>query len=151
MEEQHTARRRTPRKKSQFEIFKEEKLPKIILIAAAVLIVIFIIGSISNAIARNQLQDSRNASAAQQAQREKKALDTQVSDLLQNASSLAQQYDYEGALAVLDPVTRHAASYPDLKAAIAEYNDAKQSLVCWDDPAKIPNLSFQMLDRKSVV
>lgn len=145
MEEQNIPRRRTPRKKSQFEIFKEEKLPKVILAAAAILIVIFIIGSIGNAITRNQMLAARNASAAQEAQKEKQALDVQVDTLLQQAQAAAQCYDYTGALAILEPVSRHAASYPELKSAIDNYTAAKQTLVCWNDPSQIPNLSFQML------
>ena len=45
MEEQITPRPRR-RRKSKMQVFKEERLPYIILVAAAVLIVIFVIGSI---------------------------------------------------------------------------------------------------------
>lgn len=145
MEEQNIPRKRTPRKKTKFEIFKEEKLPLVIAAAAGLLILIFIIGSISNAVQRNRIEKEQQQAAAQQAQQEKKELDAQVASLLQQSQTAAQQYDYDGALTLLEPVSRYADRYPDLKKAISDYEAAKQSLVCWNDPAQIPNLSFQML------
>lgn len=145
MEEQNIPRRRKPRQKSKFEIFREEKLPLVIAVAAALLILIFIIGSISNAVQRNRIEKERQVAAAQQAQQEKSELDAQVAALLQQAQLAAQQYDYDGALALLEPVSKHAAKYTELNQAIEDYEAAKEELICWDDPAQVPNLSFQML------
>lgn len=145
MEDQNIPKKRTPRQKTNFEIFKEEKLPLVIAAAAAVLIVIFVIGSICNAVKRNRIEKAEQEAAAQQAQQEKERLDAEVSTLLQQANIAIQQYDYDGALALLAPVSKHADSYPALKQAISNCESAKQTLVSWNDPAQVPNLSFQML------
>lgn len=145
MDEHNIPRKRKPRKRTRVEIFKEEKLPLIIAAAAGVLILIFIIGSISNAVKREKIKQDLATASSQQSQKEKNALDKQVSTLLQNAQEAALGYDYDSALEILEPVARHVASYPELKSALESYQAAKQTLVCWNDPAKIPNLSFQML------
>lgn len=145
MEEQNIPRKRTPRGKSKFEQFKEEKLPFVIAIAAGVLILIFIIGSIYNAVERARLDREWAAVMEAQSQNQQNELDAQVAELLQQADIAAKQYDYELALSILDPVLKDANTYPELSNAITTYQAAQATLIAWDDPAQIPNLSFQML------
>ena len=148
MEERQNPQRR-PRSvrkpKSKLQLFKENQLPLIIAAAAAVMILIFVIGSISNGVKRNQIRKAEEKAAAEQAKLDKEALDNQVQQLLQQADIAAVQYDYDKAIGLLDPVKEHTEDYPVLQEKLTEYENAKSVLVAWDDPSKVPNLSFQML------
>ena len=135
----------TPRPKTKFEIFKEERLPLVIAAAAGVLILIFIIGSISNAVQRNRIEKAEKEAATLQAQQEKELLDAQVASSLAQAQAAYAQYDYDTALALLEPYSDHVDSYPEARKLITDCQSQKADLVSWDDPAQIPNLSFQML------
>lgn len=148
MEQQSNPQRR-PRcerkPKSKLQLFKENQLPLIIAATAAVMIFIFLIGSISNGVKRNQIRKAEEKAAAEQAVRDKEALDAQVQQLLQQADIAAAQYDYDEAINMLAPVKDHVEDYPMLQQKLTEFENAKSTLVAWDDPSKVVNLSFQML------
>lgn len=137
--------RRTRKKKSKLQLFKETQLPLIIAATAALLILIFMIGSISNAVKRSQIRKAEQEAAAEHAAQEKEALDQQVEQLLSDAAIAASQYDYDKAISLLDTVKEHSADYPQLQQVRSEYENAKSTLVAWDDPSQVVNLSFQML------
>ncbi len=133
------------RKPSKLKIFKEAYLPPILAVCVVVLIVVFIIGAIGSANDRKQeeLDASIAASIAQQEAYE--ALVKQAQTLMTEAEGLAAQYDYDGALAVLERFTGNRSEFADLNQLWQAYTREKQSLVAWNDPGKIPNLSFQLL------
>ncbi len=135
-------RRRRP---SKFKIFKEAYLPAILAVGVVVLIVVFIVGAIGNA--NDRAQDDLNASiSASIAQQEAyEALLKQAEKLMGEAEELAKNYDYDGALAILDSFTGNRQDFAELNALYALYTDANANMVVWNDPAKIPNLSFQLL------
>ena len=145
MEERKNPQRRSPRPKTKFEIFKEEKLPLVIAAAAGVLILIFIIGSISNAVQRNRIEKEQEAAEMHQLEQERKALDALVKENLPKAELAAKQYDYDTAIALLEPFQGHTEDYPAVASALRQYQAEKETLVAWDDPGLIPNLSFQIL------
>ena len=80
--------------KRKFKFFKEEWLPIVIGGVAALLILIFVIGSISNASKRKAAEEAALLAAEEKIQQERAALDAQVEDLLQQANTAAAQYDY---------------------------------------------------------
>ncbi len=135
-------RRRRP---SKFKIFKEAYLPPILALGVVVLIVVFIVGAIGNISEQNQsaLDASIAASIAQQEAYE--ALVKQSEELMDEAEKLASVYDYDGALAVLERFTGNRSEFTGLNTLWQIYTEAKNNLVVWNDPAKIPNLSFQLL------
>ena len=137
-----TRRRRRP---SKLKIFKEAYLPPILALCVVVLIVIFIVGAIGNISGQNQsaLDDSIAASIAQQEAYE--ALLKQAEALMDEAETLAAIYDYDGALAVLERFTGNRNEFAGINTLWQTYTEAKNNLVVWNDPSKIPNLSFQLL------
>lgn len=143
MDEQTSRPRR--RKKSQLQLFKENQLPLIIMGAAAVLILIFMIGSIVNAVKRNQLDRAAQQAAAEEKRQEMIQLDNKVEALLKDAAAAASQYDYAKAISLLETVAEHSDEYPELEEKLTQYRQAAQSLVAWEDPSQVANLSFQML------
>lgn len=133
------------RKRTQMQIFKEAYLPVIIAGAAVLLIIIFIIGSISRSI--QQRRDERDASiaASESAEQALAQLRQEAAALIAEAAPFAAQYDYQSAIAVLDTFSGDMTQFSDIAAAREEYVQAQSKLVVWSDPSKITNLSFQVL------
>lgn len=137
--------KRRRRKRTQFEIFKETYLPAAIVCAALLLIIIFIIGSISHAVQRNNLAASKQEDQAQTMLDEQQALRKQVDAALVEADILAVHYGYDEAIAVLDALPEATHNYQDVTAKRAELVSLKQALVLWEDNTQVLNLSFQLL------
>ena len=135
---------RRRRKKTKAQIFKEVYLPPIIVCLCLILVMSFVIGSLSNVIEQRridkeaeQMQLDASISAAQQAEQA-----TQV--ILAKAEQLAAGYDYDNAIGVLESLG-DLTQYPEVSAKRAEYVTARDSLMEYQDPTLIPNLSFHVL------
>ena len=132
-------------KKSKLQIFKENQLPMIIACLAAILILIFTIGSVTTAIKKAIINREAQIAAAQQAELEQQMLQEESASLLAQAADAATHFDYEGAIQILDSFSGDATNFPELGQARETYENAMTGLVAWSDPTKIPNLSFQHL------
>jgi len=135
---------RRRRRKTKAQIFKEVYLPPIIVCVSLILVLTFLIGSVSNAIKlrqieneKEQMQLSESLSAAAQAEQENQRI-------LTEAEKLAGEYNYEDAITLLDSVG-DLTQYQDLQAKRSEYVNAMSSLIEYKDPTSIPNLSFHVL------
>ena len=135
---------RRRRRKSKAQIFKEVYLPPIIVCVCLILVITFLIGSVSNAIQlkqiekeKEQMQLSESLSAAAQAEQENQRI-------LEQAEKLAAQYNYEDAILLLDSMG-DLTQHQDLQAKRAEYVNTMSSLMEYKDPSMIPNLSFHVL------
>ena len=125
--------------------FKDDVLPVLIGAAALVVCMIFIIGSLS----RNFNSEDRKQAALQEsiAQAEAEAAAArEIQDTLDTAAAQAAGYDYQAAIDTLDGYkTDDRGLTEEMAAARAEYAEAVNNLVIWDDPTAIPNLSFHLL------
>ena len=93
------------RQRSQMDIFKEAYLPVIVVGLALILIIVFIIGSIVRSNQRKELA-LQESQAMQQAQENLAVQQSALAkQLLAEAADLAADYDYLGAIAVLDRFT----------------------------------------------
>ena len=135
---------RRRRRKSKVQIFKEVYLPPIIVCISLILVITFLIGSVSNAIKlkqieneKEQMQLNESLSAAAQAEQENQRV-------LAEAERLAAEYNYEDAILLLDSLG-DLTEHQDLQAKRAEYVTTMSSLVEYKDPTTIPNLSFHVL------
>ena len=135
---------RRRRRKSKAQIFKEVYLPPIIVCVSLILVITFLIGSVSNVIVlkqieneKQQMQLSESLSAAAQAEQENQLI-------LQQAEKLAAEYNYEDAITLLDSVG-DLTQHQDLQAKRAEYFNIMSSMVEYNNPHDIPNLSFHLL------
>ena len=135
---------RRRRRKSKAQIFKEVYLPPIIVCICFILVITFVIGSVSNVIKLKQIENEKaqmqlneSLSAAAQAEQE-------TQRILARAEELATQYNYEEAITLLDS-TGDLTQYPELQAKRSEYVNAISSLVEFNNPHDIPNLSFHVL------
>ncbi len=133
------------RRKTKLQIFKEAYLPVIIAGAALLLILVFIIGAIVRSVDNSRREEQARKAAAQQQALEEQRLQEEADRLVKEASQLAAGYDYDGAIAVLERFSGNWNEYPQVRDTRSEYLQQKNELVVWDDPAKIPNYSLQML------
>lgn len=147
-QQQNTPRRPTNprrRKKSQIQIFKESYLPVIIGCVALLMILVFIIGSITRGIQKAQYKEQLKQEAAIAAQEKQEALDTEAENTIRTAKAYAAQFDYDSALKCIDNFSGSMADYSEMQQLYDTCTEAMSSLVLWDDPAGVLNLSFQML------
>lgn len=130
---------------SRMRQFKNETLPLIIMGITALLIVIFVIGSITRAITTH-IQNTRDQqSASESRMNEEQRQQKEAEDLMAEAAVLAAGYDYEAAIAKLETYSGGASNHTDISIRISEYKQAMNTLIEFNDPGAIPNLSFHML------
>lgn len=148
MEEQNVNKRPVNprrRRRTKFDIIKEDYLPVCIVIVSLVLILIFTIGSIVRGVQGRQYKAELKKQEAIAAQEAKERLDAEAATLMSQAADLAKHFDYDGAIAVLDSFKGNMYDYTDLSQRYAEYAKAASEMILWNDPAKVLNLSFQPL------
>ena len=149
MEEQNYEMNRpvNPRRKkrSQMQIFKEAYLPVIIAGLAVLLIIVFIIGSITRAVQKSRFEKMESIAASSSLAAEQERIDQAIQALIAEADVLAAGYDYEAAIALLNTFDSDIAQYPALIDQVVIYERAMKNMIAWEDPNQIPNLSFQIL------
>ncbi len=133
------------KKRSKIQVFKETYLPVIIAGVALILVIIFIIGSITRAVQKNRAEKEANIAASSAAAEEAERLQQEARDRIAQAEKLAAGFDYAGAIDVLNGFSGDISKFPAINDKILECEDAVRNMVAWEDPSKIPNLSFQLL------
>ena len=133
------------RKRSQMQIIKEDYLPVVISGLAIILVVIFIIGSITRGIQGIQYRKRAEAEAALAAQQAQEKLEAEAASILEEAKALAVHFDYDGAMDLILSFSGELSEFPELQEKYNEYEQASQELVLWDDPNKVLSLSLQVL------
>lgn len=133
------------RKRSKIQVFKEVYLPAIVAGLSIILIIIFIIGSVTRSIQRNNKEKQAQYEAFIAASIAKQESDNEAAMLSKEASRLAASFDYEGAISALDSFSGNITDYPKLTDQKKQYLAAQSELVLWDDPSNVLNLSFQLL------
>ena len=142
LEEKPAAPVRRRKKLSRERLIKEVYLPPVILGLTLILLITFIGSSIGRAIMANK--DEQAAIQASQ-QAESSALAQEAEALITQANALAQGYDYDAAIALLDTFSADKAQYQGMLDAYNNYTQAKAQLKPIDAPSSIPNLSFHCL------
>ena len=135
---------RRRRRKSKAQIFKEVYLPPIIACVCLILVLSFLIGSLSNAITLRQIEKSKEESQLAASVSAAELAEQEAQRILAEAEELAAGYDYKGATDKLDSIG-DLSQYPDLVAKKTEYVNAQNQLVEYKDYSQIPNLSFHVL------
>lgn len=136
---------RRRRQKTKAEIFKESTLPLIILGVAAVLILVFIVGSITRAVQKKHITRDASIAVSESIAEEESRLAAEIDMILTKGEALAAGYAYDEAIALIDSFSGNIGGYPQLQDARARYEYSKQAMVLWEDPNNIINLSFQTL------
>ena len=139
----NTSRPANPRRKkpTPMQIFKERYLPLIIVGLTLVLLLFFVVGSIVRGVQRRSIANDAALAAAEEEAR----ISAEAKAIEQDAAVLADMYDYQGAISLIDSFSGNIALYPQLTQLRNEYVTANDQLVTWDDPNSVLSLSFQML------
>lgn len=135
---------RRRRKKSKAQLFKEVYLPPIIACVCLILVLSFAIGALSNFIKQKKIDESISSSRQESIQSESELAEQEYQRIMAEAAELAAGYDYEAAITLLDSFADQS-SYSDMVALRAQYVSAQSSLVEYNDPSSIVNLSFHVL------
>ncbi len=131
-------RPRAPRRPANpVKVFKEQYLPFLILGTAAVMIVVFLFGSLSN---RKPPEPQKT-----DADRIQELLTQEIASISAEAAQMASTHNYEGAMKLLSGYSGGLSNAPDLQAQYDEYQKALDRMVVWDDISKVPGLSFRTL------
>jgi len=133
------------KKRTKMQIFKEAYLPTLIVAVALILIVVFIIGSITRAVQKSKAEKEASIAASESIAAEEARIAQQVQDLIDRSKVLAAGYDYEAAIDLLNSFDGDISKHINLNDQILEYEAAQKAMVVWDEPSAIPNLSFQLL------
>ncbi len=140
--EENNYRRPNPRRRrrTKWDIIKEAYLPTIFLIITAVFLIAIIAGSLSRKqdAAETTPPETSSTAATEDLYAE------QVQRLLARTAELAKDYDYEGAVTLISTFSGDITQYPDLQAALEEYQQAAASMVSWS-ASQVKALSFHML------
>ena len=136
---------RRRRRKSKVQIFKEVYLPPIIACVCLILVLSFVIGSISNAIDQKRATDKTKQNQVQASLDAAAQVDQEYQTIMAEAAALAAGYDYDAAITKLDSFSGDMTQYQDMVAKRSEYATALEQLVEHQDPSQIPNLSFHVL------
>ncbi|MBD9115723.1 MAG: hypothetical protein EGQ10_00845, partial [Clostridiales bacterium] len=89
---------RRRRRKTKAQIFKEVYLPPLIACVCLILILSFVIGSISNTIEKKRVNDAIKQNEIQASISSAEAAKAQYEQIMAEAAELAANYDYEGAI-----------------------------------------------------
>ena len=139
-------RRRRRKRPTKAQIIKEAYLPPLFALVAAILIVSFVAGALTNAFKVKKINDDKKAADALQASQEADRIANEYQDILAQAAQQVSQYDYDGAIATLESFeTSDTDVQKEITSKKSEYLNAKASLQEWKDYSVIPNLSFHVL------
>lgn len=134
------------RKREKKRIYKDVYLPAIISGVSLLLILSFIVGSVSNAIAVKKQKDSLAKLEAQVQANAAGAAELEFKRLIAAAENLAVGYNYEEAIHMLESYSGGNDKFQQqINAKRAELINEQGKLVEIKDTSSIPNLSFHVL------
>lgn len=142
--EENTRRPQNPRRrrKTRAEIIKETYLPTMILILTVILVMIFIVGSLSR---RSDAKETTPPESTADTGPSVDIYAEEVQRLMREADALAADYDYQAAADLIDTFSGDITAYPALTAKKDEYLQANASMITWSDPGQVTCLSFHTL------
>ncbi|MBR1972496.1 MAG: hypothetical protein IKA16_03575 [Oscillospiraceae bacterium] len=132
------------RRKTKQQIFKEVYLPPIIACVCLILVMSFLMGSLSNVIAQRRLDKEAEKSRLDESISAAEQQQLANQRILAQAEELAAGYDYQSAIDLLDSLG-DLSQNEELLAKRSDFVTKRDSLVPYNDPTMIPNLSFHVL------
>ena len=133
---------RRVRKNNKAKHLTQAYLPALMVVVAVIGIILIIAGAIRGSSKKDDLPSvppTETLTAEQEAQAEEGRA------LMRRAADLAGQYDYDGAISLLNTFAGDKSLVDGMAEAVSDYEAAKASLIPWTDYNDIPHLSFQSL------
>lgn len=119
--------------------------PFLILSVILILFIWFVVGSVERGNARREEQRLESIAAQEALQQQQIQWNKEANDLLVQAEALASAYDYDAAIALIDTFSGDMDDFNALVVTREQYVQTKETMVPWNDPSQIPNLSFHVL------
>lgn len=135
---------RRRRRKSRSQIFKEVYLPPLTICVCLILVLTFVVGSLSNLIEQRQIDKQNQQSQLDASISQAEQIAAQGEQIVEEAERLAAGYNYDLAIEKLESIG-DLTQHPEVAAKRAEFENARSALVEYKDPTLIPNLSFHVL------
>lgn len=136
---------RRRRRKSKVQIFKEAYLPAILACLTLVLLLSFTVGAISNGIRQKLADDAAAKESSISAANQAELIKSEAEMLMERAAIQAEGYDYDGAITTLNSFSGNINDYEEMVTALSGYMSARDTLIEFNSPSTIPNLSFHVL------
>ena len=145
--EQKVRRRVSPRRRMRKKIRRliRKYTPLAVVALVLIMFICFAVGSIERGNQRREEQRLEDLEAQQAQQQQQILWNQEVNELLIKAEALAAAYDYDAAIAMLDSFTGDMEDFNALVVTRDRYVQTKETMVPWNNPSQIPNLSFHML------
>ncbi len=144
----HAAPRRpNPRRKKRNPVkrFIRAYMPLLVVVLLIILFIIFAVGSVKRA--NEKREAARQESLAIESSIAQQQLDweAEAAALMVESEKYAASCDFEKAIEVLDSFSGNISDFPALLTLRQTYENGENTLVAWEDPTKIPFLSFNKL------
>ena len=134
------------RRRSLERIIKEDYLPYGIAALTLLLVIIFIGNAIGRAVEHHKAEQIAASIAAEQAALEaQRQREEAIAQLIANADSMMQEYNFEGARSLLETRTNDMQEFPSLQEKYNEVVEIIDSLVEWNNLGDVVHLSFHPL------
>ena len=145
--ERNVQRRPVSRRKRRKQIRRlvRKYAPLAIVSLILILFISFVVGSVKRGDQRREQQRQESLAAQEALQQQQIQWNKEANDLLVQAEALAAAYDYDAAIAVLDTFSGNIEDFNALVVTRERYEQTKNTMVPWNNPSQIPNLSFHML------
>lgn len=136
---------RRRRKRNPVHVFIQTYLPVLVVAVLVILFIMFVSGSIRRSNARREQKRQESIAAEQSEAQYQLELQAEAVRLAEDAQALADMYDYDGAVALLDSFSGNLYDFGELHSLREACITARDSLVAWEDPSEVVNLSFHLL------
>ena len=120
-------------------------MPLAVVSLILILFISFVVGSVKRGDQHREEQRQESLAALEAQQQQQILWNQEANELLVKAEALAAAYDYDAAIAMLDSFTGNMEDFNALVVTRDRYVQTKESMVPWNNPSQIPNLSFHML------
>ena len=133
------------RRRKQIRRLIHKYMPLAVVSLILILFISFVVGSVKRGDQHREEQRQESLAALEAQQQQQILWNQEANELLVKAEALAAAYDYDAAIAMLDSFTGNMEDFNALVVTRDRYVQTKESMVPWNNPSQIPNLSFHML------
>ena len=116
-----------------------------VVLALIVLFIIFAVGSVNRANEKREIARQESLAVEASIQQQKLDWENEARQLIKESEYYAASCDFDKAIEVLDRFSGDPYEFAELMACREQYEKADSQLVLWEDPTKIPFLSFSKL------
>lgn len=140
-------RRPNPRRKRRRSVKRliRTYLPLIVVVVLIILFIIFAVGSVKRSNERREQERQESLAVEASIAQQQMDWEAEAARLIEESKKFAASCEYDKAIAVLETFSGNMSDFTNLLSTRQSYESAESALVPWEDPKKIPFLSFGKL------